>query len=79
MKQRTGSFLNYNTESFPESLTYFPEKEDYHLGPEEYLEHIRTLKETVDIPVIASLNGVSTGGWIDYAKGCNRLERMRWN
>jgi len=56
------------TESFAESLTYFPEAGDYRLGPDEYLEHIRKAKLAVDIPVIASLNGVTVGGWIDYAK-----------
>ncbi|MBU0617955.1 MAG: dihydroorotate dehydrogenase-like protein, partial [Planctomycetes bacterium] len=56
------------TESFAESLTYFPEAGDYRLGPDEYLEHIRKAKLAVDIPVIASLNGVTVGGWIDYAQ-----------
>lgn len=60
-------YLSYFTESFAESLNYFPEMEDYRLGPEEYLELIRQAKEAVDIPVIGSLNGVSTGGWIEYA------------
>lgn len=56
------------TESFAESLTYFPEAGDYRLGPDEYLEHIRKAKLAVDIPVIASLNGVTVGGWIDHAQ-----------
>lgn len=56
------------TESFAESLSYFPEPEEYKLGPEEYLEHIQKAKETVDIPIIASLNGSTIGGWTDYAK-----------
>jgi dihydroorotate dehydrogenase (fumarate) len=56
------------TESFAESLTYFPEAGDYRLGPDEYLELIRKAKMTVGIPVIASLNGVTVGGWIDYAQ-----------
>jgi len=56
------------TESFAEALTYFPETDKYVLGPEEYLEYIRKVKETVGIPVIGSLNGVTTGGWIDYAR-----------
>ena len=55
------------TESFAESLTYFPQVSDYKLGPEEYLEHIRQAKQAVDIPVIASLNGMTVGGWTDYA------------
>jgi dihydroorotate dehydrogenase (fumarate) len=61
-------FLTRGTEQFAEALTYFPEEEDYNLGPEEYLEHIRKAKDATDIPIIASLNGVSKGGWIDYAK-----------
>jgi dihydroorotate dehydrogenase (fumarate) len=56
------------TESFAESLTYFPDMTKYNLGPEGYLEHLRKAKAAVSIPVIASLNGVSTGGWIEYAK-----------
>ena len=56
------------TESFAESLTYFPEPSDYHLGPEGYLKHIQQAKQAVKIPVIASLNGCSPGGWIDFAK-----------
>lgn len=61
-------YLEHGTESFAEALTYFPAQEDFHLGPDEYLEHIRRAKEAVDIPIIGSLNGVSRGGWIDYAR-----------
>jgi len=61
-------FLLHGVESYVEAQSYFPDLKEYNLGPDEYLEHIRKLKDTVDIPVIASLNGVSTGGWIDYAK-----------
>ncbi len=60
--------LTYGTESFAESLTYFPEPEMFTLGPEQYLEHIRQAKQAVDIPVIASLNGRSPGGWTQYAQ-----------
>lgn len=60
-------FTTKGTESFAESLTYFPEPGEYRLGPEEYLNHIRKAKEAVKIPVIASLNGTSEGGWTDYA------------
>jgi dihydroorotate dehydrogenase (fumarate) len=55
------------TESFAESLSYFPEPEDFRLGPEEYLEHIRRAKAALGIPVIASLNGTTAGGWTKYA------------
>ncbi|RMD88324.1 MAG: dihydroorotate dehydrogenase-like protein, partial [Calditrichaeota bacterium] len=60
--------LSYGTESYAESLTYFPEPDDFVLGPEEYLEHIQKAKEAVDIPVIASLNGHTLGGWVKYAR-----------
>jgi dihydroorotate dehydrogenase (fumarate) len=60
--------LSAGTESFAESLTYFPDMTSYNLGPEGYLEHIRKAKAAVSIPIVGSLNGVSTGGWIEYAK-----------
>jgi dihydroorotate dehydrogenase (fumarate) len=60
--------LEHGTFSFAEALTYFPEPKDFRLGPEEYLKHISAAKEAVDMPVIASLNGSSAGGWTDYAK-----------
>ena len=61
-------FLSHGTESFAESLSYFPDAQTYHLGPEAYLEHVRKAKQVIGIPIIGSLNGVSTGGWIRYAK-----------
>jgi len=60
--------LSAHTESFAESLSYLPDKAHYALGPEEYVEHVRKAKAAVDIPVIASLNGVTPGAWIRYAK-----------
>jgi dihydroorotate dehydrogenase (fumarate) len=60
--------LNAGTESFAESLTYFPQGSEFHTGPEGYLNHIRKAKEAVDIPIIASLNGATLGGWTKYAK-----------
>jgi dihydroorotate dehydrogenase (fumarate) len=60
--------LEHGTFSTPEALTYFPEPEDFRLGPEEYLKHIARAKSAVDIPIIASLNGSSAGGWTSYAK-----------
>ena len=60
--------LEQGTESFAEALTYFPEPEEFHLGPEEYLKHIAKAKKATRIPIIASLNGSSTGGWTQYAK-----------
>jgi dihydroorotate dehydrogenase (fumarate) len=61
-------YLSHGTESFAEAQTYFPEADDYRLGPDEYLEHVRRVKEVTAIPVIASLNGVSPGGWVEHAK-----------
>jgi dihydroorotate dehydrogenase (fumarate) len=61
-------YLSHGTESFAESLTYLPDMADYNLGPDGYLDHIRRAKFAVDMPVIGSLNGSSTGGWISYAK-----------
>ncbi|HVZ19312.1 MAG TPA: dihydroorotate dehydrogenase-like protein [Terriglobales bacterium] len=51
-----------------EALDMFPEAEDYHLGPEEYLEQIVKAKAAVNVPIIGSLNGISPGGWTRYAK-----------
>jgi dihydroorotate dehydrogenase (fumarate) len=67
-KNELDHFLTQGTESFAEALSYFPDKDVYNFGPEEYLEHIRKAKAAVNIPVIASLNGVSTGGWTEYAR-----------
>jgi dihydroorotate dehydrogenase (fumarate) len=62
------SDLSRGTESFPESANFFPDLQTYNLGPDGYLELIRHAKEAVKIPVIASLNGVSSGGWLEYAR-----------
>jgi dihydroorotate dehydrogenase (fumarate) len=61
-------YLNYGTESFAEALTYLPDLGRYSLGPDKYVDHIKRLKDAVQVPIIGSLNGVSTGGWIKYAK-----------
>jgi dihydroorotate dehydrogenase (fumarate) len=60
--------LEHGTQSFPEALTYFPESENYQLGPEEYLAHIQKAKKAVDIPIIASLNGSMDGDWTKCAR-----------
>jgi dihydroorotate dehydrogenase (fumarate) len=62
------SDLARGADSFPESANFFPDLQTYNLGPDGYLELIRHAKEAVDIPVIASLNGVSNGGWLQYAR-----------
>jgi len=60
--------LTAGTDSFAESLSFFPQAGEFRLGPEGYLNHIRKAKEAVRIPIIASLNGATVGGWTEYAK-----------
>ncbi len=59
-------------ESFAEALSYFPNPDDFVLGPDEYLDQIRQTKGAVGVPVIASLNGMTPGGWLDYARLCEQ-------
>ncbi len=67
--QTLDRYLTQGTESFAEALSYFPEASEYRaIGPDAYLEHIFRAKQAVGIPIIASLNGVSSGGWTRYAK-----------
>jgi len=61
-------FLSAAEDVGAESTTHFPDLLGYNRGPEGYLKHIRKVKEAVGIPVVASLNGVSVGGWIRFAK-----------
>ena len=61
------NYLTQGVESFSEALSYFPEATAYASGPQEYAEHIQKAKASLEIPIIASLNGVSTGGWVKYA------------
>ena len=61
-------WLENATESFAESLHYLPDLENYNHGPDSYLELLARVKKSVRIPVIASLNGSSMGGWTRYAK-----------
>jgi dihydroorotate dehydrogenase (fumarate) len=60
--------LDVYADSNPEALSYFPEFEDYNTGGDAYLQHLQACKKELDIPVIASINGISTGGWIAHAK-----------
>jgi len=60
--------LSAGSQSFAESLTYFPKAGEFRTGPEEYLRHIQRAKEAVDIPIIASLNASTLGAWSDYAQ-----------
>jgi dihydroorotate dehydrogenase (fumarate) len=66
--QQLDHYLSYGVESFPEALSYFPDMQTYKVGPDDYLNRVRRAKQAVDIPIIGSLNGVSTGGWIEYAR-----------
>lgn len=59
--------LSAGTESFAESITYFPQPNEFHTGPEGYLKLIRKAKSAVQIPIIASLNGSTLGGWTKFA------------
>lgn len=77
-------FMNRGTESFPESLTYLPEMDGYNIGPDIYVAHLHDLKRALQIPVIGSLNGVSPGGWVEYATlieqaGADALELNIYN
>jgi dihydroorotate dehydrogenase (fumarate) len=60
--------LSRGTDSFAESLGFLPDLDDYRMTHEVYLEHLRRAKAAVDIPILASLNGATTGGWVRYAK-----------
>jgi dihydroorotate dehydrogenase (fumarate) len=60
-------FVEFGTHAYAEAQTYAPALDDYPRGPVEYVEHVQKAKEALSIPVIASLNGTSIGGWIDYA------------
>jgi dihydroorotate dehydrogenase (fumarate) len=65
-------FLHRGTDVFSEALSYFPDLDHYNMGPEPYLDQLAAVKQAVSIPVIGSLNGISTGGWVEYA---HRIEQ----
>ncbi len=60
--------LTEGTDSFAEASSFFPQPDEFRLGPEGYLNHIRKAKKAVSVPIIASLNGTTVGGWTQYAK-----------
>jgi dihydroorotate dehydrogenase (fumarate) len=66
--QSLDRFLSAGSDSYAESTSYFPDLGAYDIGPRAYLEHIRAAKQALGIPVIASLNGASLGGWVGYAR-----------
>jgi dihydroorotate dehydrogenase (fumarate) len=70
--QELDHYLERGTHSFAESLSYFPDLNYLNLGTEPYLEHLHKIKHAVNIPVIGSLNGISSGGWVEYA---HRIEQ----
>ncbi|HXX93427.1 MAG TPA: dihydroorotate dehydrogenase-like protein [Planctomycetota bacterium] len=61
-------FIDAHAGAHPEAASYFPSPEEYALGPDEYLEQIAKIKKAVRVPVIASLNGTTRGGWLGYAR-----------
>lgn len=69
-RERLGHMMSVemHEDAFAEALSYFPEPHEYAFGPDRYLEHVRAIKAAVGIPVIASLNGFSASGWLDYAR-----------
>jgi dihydroorotate dehydrogenase (fumarate) len=60
--------LSAGTESYAEALTFFPASDNFRVGPEQYLRHISKAKAAVQIPIVASLNGATVGGWTQYAR-----------
>jgi dihydroorotate dehydrogenase (fumarate) len=70
LREQVASFLHgeRHGESFAEALCYFPSPERFAFGPEEYLQQLARIKDSVGVPVIASLNGTTPGGWLSYAR-----------
>ena len=60
--------LETGAESFGEALGYFPSLDEYNTGPDHYLELVQRAKQVLDVPVIASLNGTTPGGWVEHAR-----------
>ena len=71
-EQQLAKLHDYHAESFAESLSYFPEQEDYRVGADDYLRLIQDAKNRLAIPIIGSLNGSSTGGWTALRQGDRR-------
>lgn len=63
----TNSHIERHGEAFAEALSYLPDPVEFALGPDEYLEQLRRIRETVDVPIIGSLNGATPRGWLEYA------------
>ena len=69
-REQLATFLHTEPhgESFAEALCYFPRPEAFALGPEDYIAHLGRVKQAVGVPVIASLNGTTLGGWLEYGR-----------
>ena len=67
-EEQLNQALQQGTESYAEALSYFPDVDHYRFAPDEYISYIARVKETVKIPIIGSLNGISRGGWVHYGK-----------
>jgi len=65
-------YTDFHRDVFPEASSFLPDRDDFVLGPDEYLNHLEAVREAVDLPVVASLNGTTDGGWLDCAR---QLER----
>src|SRR5262245_2740804 len=74
-REQVAAFIHteMHGESFAEAMTYFPSPASFVFGPEEYLDHLARVKQAVGVPVIASLNGTTPGGWLDYPPMIQRL------
>lgn len=66
--ERHEHFAEFASDAFHEALTYAPRLDYFPRGPQDYVDHVRQVKDTVDIPIIASLNGATNGGWLEYAR-----------
>ena len=67
-QMRTYAAMEYTSESSGEALSYLPEPDQFSMGPDQYLDQIRRIKESVGMKVIGSLNGTTRGGWLEYAQ-----------
>jgi dihydroorotate dehydrogenase (fumarate) len=66
-EEATRNHWNSHDDAFAEAVTFFPSPDSFVLGPDEYLNHVQRVKQSVRIPVIGSLNGMTPGGWLSYA------------
>jgi dihydroorotate dehydrogenase (fumarate) len=67
-EEATRNHWDSHDNAFAEAVTFFPSSDSFVLGPDEYLNHVQRVKQTVRVPVIGSLNGMTPGGWLSYAR-----------